>query len=76
MGKQDKTTVLFAECKRTNEKVDLGVLETLIERSKLSKYKKTHLFLFSNSRFTIDCTEKAKEFGNVTLVKYAGIMEE
>lgn len=33
MGVQDKTTALFGECKWTNEKVDLAVLEKLIERS-------------------------------------------
>ncbi len=71
MGEQDKTTALFAECKWTNEKIDLAVLETLIERSKLFRYKKTHFFLFSKSGFTKGCTEKAKELGNVTLVKYA-----
>ena len=29
IGEQDKNTALFAECKWTNEKVDLGVLEIL-----------------------------------------------
>ena len=38
MGEQDKKTALFGECKWTNEKVDLGVLETLIKRSKLFSY--------------------------------------
>ena len=39
MGELDKTTALFSEYKWTNEKVDLGMLETMIERSKLFKYK-------------------------------------
>ena len=30
MGEQDKNTALFGECKWTNEKVDLDVLETLV----------------------------------------------
>ena len=76
MGEQDKNTALFAECKWTNEKVDPGVLETLIERSKLFKYKKTHFFLFSKSGFTKGCTEKAKDLGNVTLVTYGEISKE
>ena len=29
LAEQDKNTALFGECKWTNEKVDLGVLETL-----------------------------------------------
>ena len=70
MGEQDKNTALFGECKWTNEKVDLGVLETLKERSKLFSYKNTYLYLFSKSGFTKGCIDKANEMGNVTLVSY------
>lgn len=76
MGKQDKDTVLFGECKWTNEKVDPGVLETLIQRSKIFHYKNTHLYLFSKSGFTKGCIDKAAELGNVTLVTYADILAE
>ena len=55
MGEQDKNTALFAECKWTNEKVDLG----------------KHYYLFSKSGFTKGCEDKAKEMGNVNLVEYA-----
>ena len=75
MGEHDKNTALFVECKWTNEKVDLGVLETLIKRSTLFNYKKTHYFLFSKNGFTKGCAEKAKELGNVTLVNYNDIMK-
>ena len=74
MGEQDKSTALFAECKWTNEKVDLPILETLIERSELFPYPHKHLFLFSKSGFTRGCTERAKELGNVSLVTYAEIV--
>ena len=60
--------------KWTNEKVDLPVLETLIERSELFPYPHKHLFLFSKSGFTKGCVEKAKELGNVSLVTYAEIV--
>ena len=49
MGEQDKNTALFAECKWTNEKVDLGVLETLVKRSELFNYKTKYYYLFSKS---------------------------
>ena len=75
MGEQDKNTALFAECKWTNEKVDLSVLETLVYRSQLFPYKNTHLFLFAKSGFTKGCTEKATELGNVTLVTYEEILK-
>ena len=74
MGEQDKDTALFGECKWTNEKVDLGVLETLIERSTLFAYQKKHFFLFSKSGFTKGCVEKAKEMGSVLLVTYSDIL--
>ena len=76
MGEQDKNTALFAECKWTNEKVDLGVLETLVKRSELFHYKTKHYYLFSKSDFTKGCEDKAKEMGNVTLVEYSDIINK
>ena len=76
MGEQDKDTALFGKCKWTNEKVDLDVLETLIERSGIFSYQKRCYYLFSRSGFTKGCAEKAKEMGNVALVTYAEIAKE
>ena len=70
----DKNAALFAECQWTNEKVDLGVLETLVERSDLFHYKDRHFYLFAKTGFTKGCIEKAREMGNVTLVTYGEIM--
>ena len=75
MGEQDKNTALFAECKWTNEKVDLGVLETLVKRSNLFSYKTKHYYLFSKSGFKKGCIDKANEMGNVNLVSYNDMME-
>lgn len=74
MGEQDSETALFAECKWRNEKVDLDILETLIERSRLFHYKNVHYYLFSKSGFTKECMDKAKEMGNVTLVSYGDMI--
>ena len=74
MGEQDKNTALFAECKWTSEKTDLGVLETLIKRSRLFSYKKIHFYLFSKSGFTAGCRSEAEKLGNVTLVSYGDIL--
>ncbi len=74
MGEQDKNTALFAECKWTNEKVDLGVLETLVKRSELFKYKNMHYYVFSKSGFTKGCIDKANEMGNVSLVEFTDMM--
>lgn len=75
MGIQDKNTALFAECKWTNEKVDLKILETLISRSQLFPHKNVQLFLFSKSGFTKGCIDKSLELGNVTLVTYSDILK-
>lgn len=74
MGEQDKDTALFAECKWTNEKADIGVLETLAKRSRLFSYKNIHLYLFSKSGFSKGCVDEAKRMGNVTLVGYEDIV--
>ena len=70
----DKDSVLLGECKWTNEKVDLGVLETLVERSKLFPFKKIHFYLFAKSGFTKGCIEKAAQMGSVTLVCYEDML--
>lgn len=75
LGEQDKATALFGECKWTNEKIDLGVLETLVHRSHLFNYNKVHYFLFSKSGFTRGCIDRANELGHVTLVGYVDILK-
>ena len=75
MGEQDKDTAIFAECKWTAGKVDLAVLETLIDRSELFPYKNKHFFLFSKSGFTKGCVDKAKELVTVSLVTYGEIVK-
>lgn len=74
IAEQDKYTALFGECKWTSEKVDIGVLDTLIERSELFSYKNVHYYLFSKSGYTKACHDKAIEMGNVTLVTFEDIM--
>ena len=74
MGEQDKDSALFAECKWTNEKVDIGVLETLVQRSQLFAYKNVHFFLFAKTGFTKGCMDKAAELGNVSLVNYKDML--
>lgn len=71
----DKDSALFAECKWINEKVDLGVLETLVERSTLFHYKKTYFYLFAKTGFTKGCVDRATEMKNVTLVSYEDMLK-
>ena len=76
MGEQDKDTALFGECKWTNEKVDLGVLETLVKRSTLFSYTNVHYYLFSKTGFTKGCIDRAEELDNVSIVSYNEIIGE
>ncbi len=75
-GYKTKTTVLFGECKWTNEKLTLLFLEKLIERSELFNYKNKHFYLFAKSGFTKCCIRKAEEMGNVRLVEYSEMLKE
>lgn len=76
MGEQDKNTVLFGECKWTNEKVDVSVLETLERRSQMFRYDTIWLYLFAKNGFTKGCVDAADKMGNVRLVVYRDILEE
>ena len=75
MGAADKEAALFAECKWTNEKVDLAVLETLIGRSELFHFSQKQFYLFAKTGFTAGCVERAKEMGNVVLVSYPEMLK-
>lgn len=75
MGTSDNQTALFCECKWTNEKVDTGVLETLMERSKLFHFTNVHLYLFTKTGFTKGCINRANELGNVNLITFNEMMK-
>ncbi|MCD8299928.1 MAG: ATP-binding protein, partial [Clostridiales bacterium] len=70
----DGESFLFGECKWTNEKVDLAVLETLVERSKLFSCADKHFYLFAKTGFTDGCISRAAELGNMTLVSWDEMM--
>lgn len=75
VGFEGKTKALFAECKWTNEKVDVGVLEKLIERSNLFNQTEKYYYIFSKSGFTQGCIDKAVKLGRITLVEYKKILK-
>lgn len=72
----DGDAALFCECKWTNEKVDLAVLETLLQRGELFRYPDKHFYLFAKSGFTPACQQKAAVLGRVHLVSYADMLRE
>jgi len=66
----DEGEAILGEYKWTNSKVDMEILETLIERSKLLPYKKNHFFLFAKSCFTKGCIDRAAQIEDVNLISF------
>lgn len=71
----DKDSALFGECKWTNEKIDLGVLEALTQRSTLFRCQKPYFYLFAKTGFTTGCIAQAAKLGNVALVSYEDMLK-
>ena len=75
MGTDGAHSALFCECKWTNEKIDVGILNTLVRRSQLFHYKNMQFCLFAKTGFTTGCMERANELGNVILITFEEIMK-
>ena len=71
----DRDAAIFGECKWTNEKVDVKVLETLMARSNLFHFDKKHFYIFAKSGFTKACIAKAAEAGNVSTISLDDMMK-
>jgi hypothetical protein len=63
-----KQNLMLCECKWTNEKVDVGVLNSLVERGSLFGNVSVQYIFFAKSGFTSGCVDKARDMGNVSLV--------
>lgn len=72
----DKDSALLGECKRMNDKVDLGKLKTLVEGNSLFLFEETHFYLFSKSGFAKGWIDKAADVGNVSLVSYGNMLRQ
>lgn len=70
MGSDDKGNLLLCECKWKNEKIDVSVLNALLEKGKIFHNKNISYYLFSKSGFTENCINIANEMDNIGLVKY------
>ncbi len=75
MGADENDAIVLAECKWTNEKVDKGVVEKLMERSNLFHHKEKHLYVFSKNGFTQGCLEKAASDSNIHLLSFDEMMK-
>jgi len=61
---------IFAECKWTNEKVNLKILNHLIEKSKIFNYKNNYYYLFAKTGFKKSVIEFAKSNENIKLFSF------
>ena len=66
----NKDDAIFAECKWTNERVGIEIIDTLIERSDLFNYREKHYYLFAKTGFTDSAKARADSAKNITLVRY------
>ena len=64
----DKKYLLVGECKWTNDKVDIAILNTLIDKCSQFDYKSKDWYLFSKSGYELSLIEKAKEVSNIHLI--------
>ena len=76
MGVDNNGSALFCECKWINDKVDVSVLDTLIEQSKPFHYKNTQLCIFAKTGFTKICIEKSNELSNIFLLTYKDVLQQ
>ena len=53
----------------------VGVLDTLINRSELFRFKNKHFYIFAKTEFTKAIVDKANEMGNVSLVRFADMID-
>lgn len=70
MGSDDKGNLLLCECKWKNEKIDVSVLNALLEKGNIFQNRNIYYYLFSKSGFTKKCIMAANEMDNIRLVKY------
>ncbi|MCL2312598.1 MAG: ATP-binding protein [Firmicutes bacterium] len=75
IANESNESAIFAECKWTNEKLDLSTIENLIEKSELFRYKNRYFYLFSKSGFTKACIDKAKENKNIKLLAFEEMLD-
>ena len=59
---------LFGECKWTNDKVDISILDNLIDKCSQFDYKSKTWYLFSKSGFEENLIEKANKESNIHLI--------
>ena len=69
MSVMDKSA-FFGECKWRREKVDISVIETLVDRGELFAYSEKYYYLFSKSGFQDDAIEYAEKNRNVKLITF------
>ena len=59
----DDDNAIFGDCEWSEEPTQVTALNSLAERSRLFRYTNRHLYLFSRSGFSDECTEAARRLG-------------
>ncbi len=70
-----KDCAIFAECKYTNQLVDIDILNPLLRRGQLFNYKEKYYFLFSKNGLTGELINHFCHHNNLSLVTLNDILE-
>lgn len=74
LGYNDEGQALLCECKWRNELVDIDVIRTLQDRSKLLPYKEYHFYVFAKRGFTDRAIAMANKNDNIKLITFDEMM--
>lgn len=71
----DEINAIVCECKWRNEKVELSVIQTLLERATLLPYQHYNYYIFSKSGFSKQCQDYAENHKNIRLINYLDMLK-
>ncbi|SHE92857.1 AAA family ATPase [Caloramator proteoclasticus] len=71
----NKDNIIFGECKWKNEKVDINILNSLIEKTAMFNFEKKYYLLCSKSGFTDKVIQYAKDNKNLILIEGVNLLE-
>jgi AAA+ ATPase superfamily predicted ATPase len=70
-----KDSAIFCECKWTADKIDISILNKLMDRGSQFRFGKSYYYLFSRTGFTDGCVKYSEERNDIKLISFAEMMK-
>ncbi|MGL4484888.1 MAG: ATP-binding protein [Anaerovoracaceae bacterium] len=70
MGIAGNDSAILAECKWTNDKIDISTIKKLMEKKRIFDYRNVYFYFFSKSGFTEGSIELAKQNERIFLISF------